>query len=832
LLTCLLNALGLEGTSVVLSEDLFSPFIEQHCLACHGPKKQKGKMRLDTLSLKLSDNPTATRWQDILDALNAGDMPPEDEEQPDKAALIGVLAELTSSLKVARHRLSEQGREVAMRRLNRREYIHTIESIFGFRLNPDVLPEDDPADPFDTIGAQQYFSSYHFDKYIELGRDIVADAFKWGNRGRKKSELRVEQPETRTNEHIRTGLKKRMDRWREVVAALEAGKTWKDDDFPRTLKDERFDGRELHYYLNFHAERSGEPQRYLKRELIDQGMYLTRRGGVFSAGHGLHGYDPRGTYKVRIVAGINKTPPESRTFVSVNDKGWVLPPLKIYGTVHHPETVEIMHKPRFGGDHFSVQILERRNGMIDGKRYVDLVDPYGDTASIYVERMEVEGPFYDELTRFEQLAFPKGPPKNGRQPPERSDADARALIDDFVFEAFRRRPGSPEFLQRLHSIYDQGRASGMNAEGALVDPLAAVLASPGFVYLSEAEPAAKNRAQLTDREFAVRLAYFLWSRPPDDELYRLAEEGTLREPGILPAQVDRLLSDPRSQAFSYAFISQWFDLHRFDEIVVNPKEYMMFDEEVRYSARREPIRFFEQILKENLSIENLIDSDFVVVNPLLAEHYGIKGVTGQGFRKVPIPEDSPRGGLIGTTAFMTMGATGDRTSPIIRGTLVLDKFLHDPPASPPPNVPELNDAAKEPLPIKAMIELHQARAQCASCHVKIDPIGYGLETFDAVGLWRDKAMVGKNEVAIETRGTLPDGQTYANYEAFKSLLLQHKDKLAESLVEGIVSYGLGRSIEFSDKLEIDQMVESLKQDGYRTKTLIHSLVQSPLFATK
>ena len=131
-----------------------------------------------------------------------------------------------------------------------------------------------------------------------------------------------------------------------------------------------------------------------------------------------------------------------------------------------------------------------------------------------------------------------------------------------------------------------------------------------------------------------------------------------------------------------------------------------------------------------------------------------------------------------------------------------------------------------------MIELHQARAQCESCHVKIDPIGYGLETFDAVGLWRDKAMVGKNEVAIETRGTLPYGQTYANYEVFKSLLLQHKDKLAESLVEGIVSYGLGRSIEFSDKLEIDQMVESLKQDGYRTKTLIHSLVQSPLFATK
>jgi len=823
------------GQVVSLSEEMVKPFIKKSCVKCHGPEKQKGKLRLDQMSLVMSNDSIAQRWQDILDTLNAGDMPPEDEKQPSKDELTGFLAELTGKLKDARRQLSDQGREVAMRRLNRREYVKSIESLFGFQVGTGSLPEDDPADPFDTIGSQQFFSSYHFEKYLEMGRVIVADAFALGNKGRQEVKIQVEQPEERTNKQIRDRYRQRMERWREVVAALEAGKTFKDPDFPLNIdaKDRRFDGRGLHFYLNFHAERSAGPAAYLKRELIDKGLYLTRRaGGRWTAGIVKHGYDPRGAYKVRLLAGINEEPPESRTFVSVNDKGRVLAPLKIYGTAHENEMIELDYQPLHGSSHFGFQVEERRNEMIDGKAYIRKVDPYGDWSSIFVDRMEVEGPFYGELTLFEKLAFPDGPSKKRNHPVERTDVEAKALIDSFAHEAFRRRETDPAFLQKLHDLYALGRKSGLEAEQALVDPLAVVLASPGFLYLSEAEEADAKRKPLTLRELAVRLSYFLWSAPPDEALYQAAEKGTLKNSAELTRQVDRMLADPKAEAFYHSFMSQWFELHRFDDIAVNPKDYLMFDEQVGYSAREEPIRFFEHLMKENLSLGNLIDSDFAMLDPLLAHFYEIEGVEGQGFRKVNLPPESPRGGLIGTTAFMIMGSTGDRTSPIIRGTLVLDKFLHDPSADPPPNVPELTDASKEPLSIREMIELHQSKAQCASCHAKIDPIGYGLETFDAVGLWREEAKVGKRMEKIEQGGTLPGGKTYDDFEQFKSLLMENKEKLARSLVEGTASYGLGRTVEFSDGDDLDALTKQLMGNGMLARSLIHNLVQNSLFQSK
>ena len=266
---------------VSLSKEMVSSFIKKNCIQCHGPEKQKGKLRLDQMSLVMSNDSIAQRWQDILDTLNAGDMPPEDEKQPSKDELTGFLAELTGKLKDARRQLSDQGREVAMRRLNRREYVNSIESLFGFQVGTGSLPEDDPADPFDTIGSQQFFSSYHFEKYLQAGRVIVADAFVWGNKGRQEVKIQVEQPEERTNKKIRDRYRQRMERWREVVAALEAGKTFKDDDFPLNFdaKDRRFDGRGLHFYLNFHSERSAGPAAYLKKELIEKGTLFDPAGG-------------------------------------------------------------------------------------------------------------------------------------------------------------------------------------------------------------------------------------------------------------------------------------------------------------------------------------------------------------------------------------------------------------------------------------------------------------------------------------------------------------------------------------------------------------------------
>ncbi|MEK6234801.1 MAG: DUF1592 domain-containing protein, partial [Planctomycetales bacterium] len=407
----------------------------------------------------------------------------------------------------------------------------------------------------------------------------------------------------------------------------------------------------------------------------------------------------------------------------------------------------------------------------------------------------------------------------------------------FAFEAFRRRKPSAEYLSGLHRVYQQGRSAGLDVDAALVDPLAIVLASPGFLYLSEEGDAESSDAEpgetpLTGRELAVRLAYFLWSAPPDDVLYALAEDGSLRRPNVLAAQTDRMLKDPKSRAFTDGFMSQWLSLRRFDEIVVNPKEYIRFDEGIRLSARREPLELFQTLLTENLPVTALIDADFIVIDNILAHHYGIEGVEGEAFRKVKLPAGSNRGGLLGTTAFLTMGSTGDRTSPIIRGALVMEKLMNDKPPPPPPNVPELSEASAEPVTVREAIQLHQRKAQCASCHAKFDPIGFGLENFDAVGLWRETEQVGDREETFKTSGVLPNGREYRDLQDLKTKLMEYKDQLAQSLVEGAAAYGLGRNIEFSDGQEIARLTVKLRDDGYRARTLIHGLIQSEMFQHK
>jgi hypothetical protein len=814
-------ATAAQPATTSLPHKTLAPFIEQNCKRCHGPKKQENKLRLDTLSLEINNSTSAQRWQDILDALNAGDMPPKDAKQPARDELTEVLAALTKGLQVARRRLSDQGRNITMRRLNRREYANTVHSLFGFTLRPGAIPEDDPAETFDTIGSGQYFSSYQFEKYLALGREMVKAGFHWGAKRRRAPFVNTGESEKHVNRHLREGLNKRMKRWREVVAGLEAGKTWKDLDFA--------DGRELHFYLNFHAERSGKPRRYLAQELVNTGVYLWNNGMPNATVN--RDCDPRATYKVRILAGINKHPPEARKFLKIEALDDTAAYLKVRGTAHKPEMLKFTYTPTFGTKVFQIRTREKRNQMVHWDYYRKQVDPYGDPASIWIDRIEVEGPFYGETTVFDRLLFPGGDKKQ-KNKTARSDADAEAVIAAFAFEAFRRRRPNAIYLNGLNALYHDGRKAGLDVEAALVDPLAVILASPGFLYLSEQSKGKTGTTQLTPRELAVRLSYFLWSSPPDEQLYAHAADGSLKRPEVLKAQVDRMLADPRSWSLASGFMSQWFELKRFDEIVVNPKEYLRFDEGVRISARKEPLHFFQTLLRENLPLTALIDSDFIVIDNILAHHYGIKGVEGEAFRKASLPADSKRGGLIGTTAFLAMGATGDRTSPIIRGALIIDKLMNDRPASPPPNVPELSEASRAPVSVRDAIILHQRKPQCASCHAKFDAIGFGLENFDAVGQWRETEKVDNKPVAIKTTGSLPGSQQYADLDDLKRQLMTHKDKLAESLVTGIMSYGLGRNVEFSDGAQIESLVRALRADGYRARTLVHGLVQSKLFQSK
>lgn len=808
---------------VSISAKTVGPFLQQHCAKCHGPKKQNGDVRFDTMGFGIATNDQAQRWQDVLDILNAGDMPPENQPQPTNAELANVLDSLTGSLLTARKRLTDNGGEISMRRLNRREYANTIRDMFGFKIPADMIPEDNESDTFDTVGSDQFFSSSHFEKYMKLGREIVTRGFEWSAQPRLPASKTRREPEENVTHRLRDTLADLDNKMR----MKKEGKTWKEMGF----KDEG----EMKIVFSQFKRRAGKPRAYLQFPLVENGIYLaevnneTKRFGINRGGRSA---DPRGSYVVRVRAGINGKPPEIRQFARITDNDGTVGVVKIRGTTTRPETVETTYRGRIGQRALSFHVQENRANIrvLDG--YLNKLDRGGEWAAIWIDWLEIEGPFYPkERAFFETLLHPQ-PPARRSNTLAWNDRNARELIERFAFEAFRRNAPGKDYVDRLVAMFEENRANGQRFDQAMGEALAIVLASPAFLYVQEAGDAEGGKRQLDDRELAIRLSYFLWSSLPDAELYACAADGSLSKPDVLKKQVDRMLDDPKSAAFYDGFMSQWAELDRFNAITVDESKYIRFNEGVRHSAYQEVLEFCRTLVTDNLPASNLIDSDFVVVNSLLGEHYGIPGATSDEFQKVALPSDSPRGGLLGQTAFLTLGSNGERSSPVIRGALVMEKLLHDKPAPPPPNVPELGEATNKPATNRQMVETHQRRAVCASCHKKMDVIGFGLENFDTIGKWRDIEFVGRKKVPIEPGGTLPGGAAFNDVRGLKSVLLKEKDRLAEELVESILAYGLGRTIEFSDADHVETILHKLKDDDYRLRSMIYEIAASRLFRTK
>ncbi|MCH2204373.1 MAG: DUF1592 domain-containing protein [Lentisphaerales bacterium] len=403
------------------------------------------------------------------------------------------------------------------------------------------------------------------------------------------------------------------------------------------------------------------------------------------------------------------------------------------------------------------------------------------------------------------------------------DENADELIEKFAFEAYRRQRPSSEFLKALQNHFRELRTQGTPYMEAMSEIFALVLTSPSFLYLQED----KDTQILSNRELAIRLSYFLWSSPPDEELYA----ANLQNPAIRAVQVNRLLQSPKAKAFYDGFIRQWAELDRFDAITIDVKEQPHFNRGVRHSAGREVREFFSTLVKENLPVRNLIDSNFITINSALAAHYGISGITPKddSFVKVNLPSNSPRGGLMTQAAFLITGSNGERSSPVIRGALIMEKLLNDKPAPPPPNVPELSAASESPKTNREMVKLHQNKAACASCHKKMDVIGFGLENFDTIGKWRDSELVGNKQVSIDPSGTLPSGGRFATVQEMKKSLLKYEPALAKELVESILAYGLGRTMEFSDSDDVEEILSKIKNNQYRMQDMIREIALSPLF---
>ena len=591
--------------------------------------------------------------------------------------------------------------------------------------------------------------------------------------------------------------------------------------------------------------------RYLNDPLTKTGAYLTtfnvhteevitlppdQPSGWLKTKHEVENAAP-GEYMLRFRIGAVKGTPKERHFVELGsrkekDEFSLMQTFQISGSIESPQIIEVPVSITAVGPRTFV-LREKRDIKLDHEIYTaaQKATGVGPASALWIDWVEWEGPLVasDSRAKIIPVVF-----ENKNSASERDHA--RKIIETFAVRAFRDRAPKPEYIEKLVKLFDMRVKAGDKFENAIKEPLSVVLATPHFLYLSE--PAKdKNSRSLTPLEFASRLSYFLWSAPPDETLLALARSGDLIKPDVLTLQVDRMIDSSKSREFVHGFTHQWLRMDRLDFFQFNTQLYRDFDESTKAAARNEVFRTIEHVLRMNSSVRDLLKSDYVVINGILANYYGIDGISGDEFRKVALPKGSPRGGLLGMAAIMAMGSNGEVTSPVERGVWVLRFLLNDPPPPAPPAVPQLTRLEGKLLTSRERLLAHQEEPQCASCHRKIDPIGFGLENFNAVGKWRtedsyEKKGVGKKNWTIDPSGAFHKGQAFKDYFELRDIVASKPADFSRGLAEALIEYALGRPYGFSDEDLAAAIVSQAGKKEFAIREFIHELVKSKAFQTK
>ncbi|OYW77138.1 MAG: hypothetical protein B7Z37_05720 [Verrucomicrobia bacterium 12-59-8] len=860
---------------------------QEACVSCHGPEKQKGKFRVDDLPFEIKDIETAEKWQKVLNQMNSGDMPPEDEKQPKNEAKADFLDDLANVMVAARRTLRDQNGVITMRRLNRREYKNTLRELLGVDVNVSDLPADSGAGGFDTVGANLFMSANQFEQYQLLGREAVEEAFAWQAAAGVEKKLHYEgettTPIVKKFVEYQIDAKARAERWVKAVEEA-AAKPENKDIVAKIRKESKNDSIFRREWARipgapnprtFGFDKKGENdadlandslgagwlkyhQYYVAQPAVDKGAYLgtqTRHPAELNVNYIelLVPFDwPVGEYLVRVCVGATKDAPPERRFLDFGiyaRTGRVMATHEITGTIEAPQVIEIpLTLTRSNMTRENRLLFVREKGSWDtneegGRKRAEAVklNGIGPELTLWVDWIEVE--------RVPKTDKPKPPGIAALsialddKSPAPATAELRTALERFATEAFRGAAPPANYIDRLLSLYDVRRKAGDKHSAALKETLAVVLSSPMYLYLAEPSPDEKRRP-LTGMELATRLSYFLWSAPPDAPLRDLAQQGELQKPEVLAAQTERLLNDPRSADFLEAFTHQWLGLDRIDFFEVNRSLYPRFDTGTKVAAKGEIHETMAYIMRTNASLRDLLKSNYVMINRVLAHYYGIPGVKGNGYEKVSLPKDSPRGGLLGMAAIHFMGGNGERTSPVERGAWVLRKLLHDPPPPAPANVPAITRLAGKVLTTHERLLAHQEDPQCASCHRKIDPVGFGLENFDAAGQWRteDSYMAidangkpdpkSKKTWTIEAAAALYKGPAFKDFLGLRDIIASKSDAFARSFSEALIEFALGRPPGFRDEPLIAGMIQQAGKKDLVIREFIQALIASQEFHTK
>lgn len=887
LLSAQASSQAAEAQGRAVMDQRHKALFQETCVSCHGPEKQKGKFRLDDLPFEIKDIETAEKWQKVLNQMNSGDMPPEDEKQPANAAKADFLDDLANVMVAARRTLGDQNGVITMRRLNRREYKNTLRELLGVDVNVSDLPADSGAGGFDTVGANLFMSANQFEQYQVLGREALEEAFAWQAAAGVEKKLHYEAetttPVVQKFVAYQIDAKARAERWIKAVDEA-AAKPENKDIVAKIRKESKNDSIFRREWARipgapnprtFGFDKKGENdadlandslgagwlkyhQYYIGQPAVDKGAYLgtqTRHPAELNVNYIelLVPFDwPVGDYIVRVKAAATKDAPAERRFLDFGiyaRTGRVMATHEITGTLEAPQVIEIpLTLTRSNMTRENRMLFVREKGSWDtneegGRRRAEALkrNGIGPELTLWVDWIEIE--------RVPNVSKPKPPgvaalgiPLDDKAPVP-SAPELRAGLERFATQAFRGTTPPAGYIDRLLSLYEMRRKAGDKHSAALKETLSVVVSSPMFLYL--AEPSAdEKRRPLTGTELATRLSYFLWSAPPDATLQGLAKSGDLMKPEVLTAQTERLLNDPRSADFLEAFTHQWLGLDRIDFFEVNLALYPRFDTGTKVAAKGEIHETIAHIMRSNASLRDLLKSDYVMINRVLAHYYGISGVKGNGYEKVSLPKGSPRGGLLGMAAIHFMGGNGERTSPVERGAWVLRKLLHDAPPPAPANVPAITRLAGKVLTTHERLLAHQEDPQCASCHRKIDPVGFGLENFDAAGQWRteDSYMAidangkadpkTKKTWTIDSASALYKGPAFKDFFGLRDIIASKSDAFARSFSEALLEFALGRPPGFRDEPLITGMVKQAGEKDLAIREFIQALVASQEFHTK
>jgi hypothetical protein len=757
-------------------------FVGSHCLDCHNKDTTEGKLALDSI-LQADMGAHAEVWEKVVGKLTARQMPPKEMPRPAEREYDKVIAWLEASLDAAAAKRPHAGRTESLRRLNRTEYANAIRDLLDLEIDASaLLPADESSHGFDNITVTD-LSPALLNRYISAAQEISRRAIGRVSQTPDGATFRV-RPDITQDTHIE-GLP--LGTRGGMLIPYHFPQDGEYEVQVRLMRDrnEGIEGlREPH-----------DLELQLDRERV---ALFTVRPGRSGSGDwpGESGSDSHLNTRLKVTAGPHKL-----------GVAFLKKPSSLLETGRQPLNVHFnfYRHPRLGPAVYQVSILGPFDSVAAG----------GSPAAGGRAGPPADSPSRRRIF----ICRPAGD--------DDEEQCAQRILAHLARRAYRR-PVNDEDLRRPIDLYRQGRAAG-DFEAGIEAALSSILVSPQFLFRIERDPAGvapETAYRLSDLELATRLSFFLWSSIADDELLNLAAAGELSKPQMLTQQVRRMLADARSQSLVTNFASQWLYLRNLDSFIPDMRLYPDFDDNLRQALRRETELLFESVIREDRSVLDLLRADDTYLNERLAKHYGIPHVYGTRFRRVTLDEGSHRGGLLRHGSVLAVTSYATRTSPVIRGNWVLKNLLGMPPPPPPDNVPPLEDnTVSALLPVRERLRQHRANTACASCHELIDPVGFALENFDAVGRWRE-TDAGQ---PIDASGGLADGSQFTGVAGLEQALLNRPELLVRTLTEKLLTFTLGRGIEYYDAPAVRQIVREAREDDYRFSRLIEGIVHSVPF---